>query len=69
MSFAFTLKLKRDNVPTNERPRSNTLLEGGVKPRSRVMCLSLFDKKLSPKTNVVIKFRMQKKKQQHKNKV
>lgn len=69
MSFAFILQGK---PAVNEIEKGQLYqkmidfseqLEGGVKPRQRVMFLSLFDKKLSPKTNnIVIKFGMQKRK-------
>ena len=65
MSFAF---IPQGKPAVNEIEKGQLyqkmidLLEGGEKPRSRVMCLSLFDKKLRPKTNnIVIKFGMQKK--------
>ena len=67
MSFAFILQGKPavneiEKGQLYQQMIDSEQLEGGVKPRSRVMCLSLFDKKLSPKTNnIVIKFGMQKK--------
>ena len=67
MSFAFILQGKPvaneiEKGQLYQQMIDSEQLESGVKPRSRVMCLSLFDKKLSPNTNnIVIKFGMQKK--------